>query len=151
MRRLVDHFWCFTRQELLNQSTFMLRIIILLQSPSSTKLSSSIRNGIILKNLNVLGVIHNCFQGMISNETLDAIASPYHNLLFVLGNSFDFIAWISSLSTNGVAKQLVTSFISKYRPTAMIIFVFDCQLNTCTLLFLCQHWSTIGQSTLVTH
>ena len=126
----------------------MFRIIILLQSPSSTKLSSCIRNEMIL---NVVGAIHNCFKGMIINEALDADASPYHHLLLIFGNSFEFSTWISWPSTNGVAKQLVATSMSKYSPTPIIIFVLDCPLNTCMLLFLCQHWSSIGQSTLVTH
>ena len=30
----------------------------------------------ILKNLNVVEAVHNCFKGMITNEALDADASP---------------------------------------------------------------------------
>ena len=141
--RSIDYFCYFIRQELSSQSTFMFRIIILSQSPSSTKLSSCIRNEMILKNLNVVRTIHNCFKGMIINETLDSDVSPYHHLLFVRLQYLDFVAideWYCE-----------TTFINKSSPISSIIFVLDCPLNTGMLLFLYEHWSSIGQSTLVTH
>ena len=78
---------------------------------------------------------------------------PPHTIIFCwfFRNSFDFSTWISWPSTNSIAKKLVASFISKYSPTPIIIFVLDRPLNACMFLFLCHHWSIIGQSTLVAH
>ena len=114
--RLVDYFYYFTRQELLSQSTLIFSIVILLQSPSSIKMSSCIRNEM---SLNEVRAIQNCFKGMRTDDALDANTSAHHNLLFVFRNSFDFSIWISRPSTNGIAKQLVALFIFRLQSPSL--------------------------------
>ena len=63
---------------------------VLLQSPSSTELLFRITDEMVLKNLNVVGAIHNCIERMIAHQALDTDPSPCHNLRFILWNSFDF-------------------------------------------------------------
>ena len=123
---------------LLSQSTIMFRIIILMQSPSSIKLSSCIRNQMIL---NVVGAIHNYFQGMRPFMLM----SP-HTIIFWL---FLRICLTSVLGFRDRLQMVLRS--NFHSPPAMIIFILDSPLKTCMLLFLCQHWSIIEQSTLVTH
>ena len=46
----------------------------------------------ILKNLNVVGAVHNCFKGMITNEALDADASPEYVYEYPLKNVPEFLS-----------------------------------------------------------